>query len=193
MSNTTNIDDLGPTNGQQNVSMNISSPGGPPPPVSPNGNQPVPPPQNNGSPMQNVNSIIQNEALNLPSRDIPMNPNSIQSDPHIQQNYVPPPPPHHQDYLRDYERLEAMMEEKQKEVEKKDKLESLMDEMQQPFMAALVFMIFSLPMINQKLRLIIPSLFAEDGNITMVGMIVKAALFMISLFVLDKSIIYLAE
>jgi hypothetical protein len=149
--------------------------------------------QSGGNSLQNMNYVLQNEQLNLPSRDIPMNPNAIQSDPHIQQNYVPPPQPNHNDYLKDYERLDAMMQQKQQEIEKKDKMDTLIEELQQPFMAALVFMIFSLPIINQKLRLIIPSLFLEDGNITIVGMIVKSVLFMVSLFVLDKSIVYLAE
>jgi hypothetical protein len=195
MSNTTNIDDLGPTSSQQNVTMNINPQQGTPPP---NIQSQIPPPhqggqQNSGNPIHNMNAVLQNEQLNLPSRDIPMNPNSIQSDPHIQQNYVPPPQPNHNDYLKDYERLEAMMEQKQKEVEKKDKMDTLLEEIQQPFMAALVFMIFSLPIVNQKLRLIIPSLFLEDGNITIFGMVVKSLMFMVSLFVLDKSMVYLAE
>jgi hypothetical protein len=86
-----------------------------------------------------------------------------------------------------------MMNEKQNAIEKKDKLDSLLEDLQQPFMATLVFMIFALPIVNQKLRLIIPLLFLEDGNITLVGMIVKGVMFLISLFILEKSIIYLAE
>lgn len=181
MSNTTNIADLVSKNASSssppNISMNIESK-----------------PDNAQNTLQNVNNVIQNEPLHLPSRDIPMNPNQLHSDPHIQQNYIPEAPRGAQaNYLQEYERLEAMMNEKQKEVEKKDKLDTLLEDLQQPFMATLVFMIFALPIVNQKLRLIIPSLFLEDGNITLVGMIVKGVMFLVSLFILEKSIVYLAE
>ena len=196
MSNTTNIEDLSmPTSApQQNVTMNVQQA------PSQNGAQPPPPPpaslQQGGGPMGNVqgiNQVIQNQPLQMPSRDIPMNQGQHTSDPNVQPNYVPPPQPQQMNYIQEFERLEAMKERQESEVERKDKLDMLFEEFQFPCLASLLFMIFQLPVIDQKMRLILPSLFLADGNTSFSGMIVKALIFLAAMILCQKSITFLAE
>ena len=190
MSNTTNIEDLSmPTSApQQNVTMNVQQ--APPP------QPPAPSMQQGGGPIGNVqelNQVIQNQPLQMPSRDIPMNQGQHTSDPNVQPNYVPPPQPQQTNYIQEFERLEAMKERQESDVERKDKLDMLFEELQFPCLASLLYMLFQLPVIDQKLRLLLPSLFLVDGNTSLSGMIVKALLFLATMILCQKSIAFLAE
>jgi hypothetical protein len=49
-------------------------------------------------------------ATKLPSRDIPINTSGISNDPYVQPNYVPLPPQPQEDYIKNYEQTNDMID-----------------------------------------------------------------------------------
>jgi hypothetical protein len=116
----------------------------------------------------------------LPPRDFPKNQDFYNLDEKIQANYIPPSPPLNNDFMRKYE--EEKEKEWKKNVEKKRKsnrMDDVIEKTQIPFIVAILFFIFQLPIVNnlifQKLSFL--SIYNTDGNFNMYGLILKSVLF----------------
>lgn len=166
-SGTTSISDLPSANQKENIQLNINE---------------------NNIDMNNIFKEVQNVGtkgnLNLPSRDIPIDPTHISMDKESSTpNYIPT----HEDYINDiYEPHNEMIENQRKKENRDDSLEILYNELQIPILLGLLFFIFQIPNFNNLLNKYFVFLFKNDGNLTFQGYIFKSILFAISFYAIDK-------
>jgi hypothetical protein len=173
---TTNIDDLP---NSSNIKMDIQEQPAQPQPQGQN----IPAVQQTQLSQEDLNKIISgiqsastNNMTSLPSRDIPTNQNQITQDPQIQANYVPQEQVNN-NYIQNEDNIEEMIERNKVNKMKKEKVDSLQDELQTPILIIILFFLFQLPIINKQLFTYIPSLFIKDGNMNFIGYLVKSLLF----------------
>ena len=116
----------------------------------------------------------------LPPRDFPKNQDFYNLDDKIQANYIPPSPPLNTDFMQKYE------EEKQKEwlrnVEKKKKsirIDDVIEKTQIPFIVAMLYFIFQLPIVNTYIfkYFTFLDIYNVDGNFKIQGLILKSVFF----------------
>jgi hypothetical protein len=108
-------------------------------------------------------------ATQLPSRDIPMNTNSISADPQVVPNYVPPP--QQQDYIQNFEQTSDMVNRYNKGKQMNNSLDDMYNEIQTPLLLAVLYFLFQLPFFKKFLYSYIPFLFGNDGNYNLNGFI----------------------
>ena len=203
---TTNIMDLptNPANGG-NISNNISlsasesiNPGqnvvmqqsnGPNAPNAPNSNS-VSLDQSTIS--QIVNGLQQASATGatqLPSRDIPMNTNSLTHDVNIQPNYIPPVNKEvrfQEDYIKNYEEASDIINNYNYNMENNNRLDDMYNEIQVPILLAVMYFLFQLPVFRKYLFSYFPILFSKDGNLNINGYLFMSSLFGILYYLLNK-------
>jgi hypothetical protein len=157
----------------------------PPPPA---GGMSIPQPQQ----IQNAESQYKNTMIQqrLPQRDIPMNISEHMQDEQIQPNYIPKPKLT-SDYIHEYEEnhYHKIKEHEAKKMREK-KAVYWFDEFQNPIIIFLLYFIFQLPIINTMIfkKFTFLSIYREDGNFNLVGLILKSVLFASSFYSLHKSI-----
>lgn len=128
-----------------------------------------------------------NGATGLPSRDIPMNPTQTANDVEIKPNFVPPPPSH-EDYIKNMQTPENLINQNNKQMSYDYKLEQFYNELQTPLIVALLYFIFQLPYVRHIIKKYIPVLFAKDGNPNLYGYFFNSTLFAFSFFIILKII-----
>ena len=131
-------------------------------------------------PGQQPPSQGQQQQQQLPPRDFPKNQDFYNLDEKIQANYIPPSQPLNNDFMRKYE--EEKEKEWKKNIEKKRKsnrIDDVIEKSQIPFIVAILFFIFQLPIVNNLLfqKLAFLAIYNEDGNFNMYGLILKSVLF----------------
>ena len=130
----------------------------------------------------------------LPQRDIPMNIAQHTQDIEIQPNYIPKPKVT-SDYIREYQQT---TDKKIKEYETNKRMErrteSLFDEIQMPILVVLIYFIFQLPIINTLIfkKFAFLSIYKEDGNFNLTGLLLKSILFGSLYYGLQKSILFVS-
>ena len=131
---------------------------------------------------------IQNAAnqgiTNLPSRDIPMNTETITQDEQIQPNYLPNK--NKDNYIDEETTYESMIEQNNKKNDNKDRLDIIYEELQVPILVAVLYFLFQLPIVNKKLLYILPYIFKNDGNLSFSGYLTKSFIFGGILYLLLK-------
>ena len=115
----------------------------------------------------------------LPSRDIPQNTVQYSNDEEVQPNYIPK---HNveRDYVKDhYDMTEQNLKEYEQKKRQQSHWDSILNDIQVPFFIAILFFFFQLPFINTFIfkRFAFLSLYHEDGNFNMAGLLLKSALF----------------
>lgn len=199
MSDTTSIDDL-PLSSQTPSSGNGNN--GAPLIYSPNiggeyGSAQVP-----GNLMNEVMQGVQRASANgmtmIPTRDIPMNPNSFTHDDQARPNYVPQPKMVHfedggGDYIKDHTSLENIVRANIRESNQLDTLEAIYYDIQMPILVGVLYFIFQMPVFRAQLLHFLPSLFGEDGNFKMIGLTATSAMFAGIFFVIMKILNKLGE
>lgn len=159
----------------------------PPPPA---GGMAMPQQTQNGSTSQYKNTMMQQETQRLPQRDIPMNISQHVQDEQTQPNYIPKPKLT-SDYIHEYEESNY---HKMKEHETKKMLEKKtafwFDEFQTPIIIFLLYFIFQLPIVNTMIfkRFTFLSIYKDDGNFNLFGLLLKSSLFASSFYSFHKSI-----
>lgn len=160
--------------------------------------------------IQGIQLASQTNMTQLPSSNIPMNQNTIHNDPETQPNYVPGnslystkerqnknTDKHSYDYINEEgnlkETLSSLSSRHKNRLNKEKQEDELFDIIQIPLLISILFFIFQLPFINKKLLLYIPSLFHNDGNISLGGNLLKSGLFGIFYFISMKLINYLSD
>ena len=155
----------------------------PPPPA---GGMSMPQQTQNGE-NQYKNTMIQQR---LPQRDIPMNISEHTQDEQIQPNYIPKPKLT-SDYIHEYEENNhhKMKEHEAKKMREK-KAVYWFDEFQNPIIIFLLYFIFQLPIINTMIfkKFTFLSIYREDGNFNLMGLLLKSSLFASSFYSFHKSI-----
>jgi hypothetical protein len=200
MSNSTNINDLPVA--KENIQMTINDPvqmqqqqqQQQPPPL-----QQQPPPQISES-QQNVsldpNTINQivNElhqatlsgSTKLASRDIPIDTLPIQQDVETSPNFVPEVSEERKNYIPDEDDLETIVKKQNIKTNHQNNIENMYNELQTPILLGVLYFLFQLPIFKKLLYQTFPSLFMNDGNLSINGYIFYSALFSIVFYFLNR-------
>lgn len=135
----------------------------------------------------------------LPNRDIPKMTEAFTHDEQIKPNYVPPIPDSARQtaqYMRQYDeatnrKIEAHQESKAKQT----RMEMLIEQGQIPLLVTILFFIFHMPLLNTYVfnKLSFLSIYADDGNFNIYGLILKSTLFGIIYYGLSQAIQWLSE
>ena len=203
MSDTTSIDDL-PLSSQTpgNSHYQHTGGGGAPLIYSPSvGGEPMMshgPTQIPGNVMNEVMQGVQRASANgmtmIPTRDIPMNPNSFTHDDQARPNYVPDPRSVHfqdgagggADYIKDYQSMESIVRANARQSNQLDTIEAIYYDIQMPILVGVMYFIFQMPVFRAQLLHFLPSLFGEDGNFKIMGLTATSAMFAGTFFVIMK-------
>ena len=112
----------------------------------------------------------------LPSRDIPINQQHISQDVQIKPNHIPEPESH-VDYIQEHQTNEQIIKSQMQLHNKKNKFDTMFDEVQTPILLGILYFIFQLPVIQKQMCKLIPSLFNNDGNPKLSGYLFTSSLF----------------
>ena len=123
----------------------------------------------------------------LPSRDVPSNTDNIVMDDQTKPNYIPEQEIM-EDYIKNYQTPDDVIEENNNDTKNKDRLEDLYTRLQMPLLVAILYFLFNLPVIRKYLNKYIPNLFNKDGNPNLVGYIFNSLLFGLLYYILNNFI-----
>ena len=145
--------------------------------------------------LQGVQRASANGMTMIPTRDIPMNPNSFTHDDQARPNYVPQPKTVHfqdgdgggsSDYIREHTSMESIVRANARQSNQLDTLEAIYYDLQMPILLGILYFIFQMPIFRAQLLHFLPSLFGEDGNFKMIGLTATSAMFAGTFFVIMK-------
>jgi hypothetical protein len=161
------------------------------------------PPQIPGNVMNEVMQGVQRASANgmtmIPTRDIPMNPNSFTHDDQARPNYVPDPRSVHfqdggsHDYIKDHTSMESIVRANARQSNQLDTIEAIYYDIQMPILVGVMYFIFQMPVFRAQLLHFLPSLFGEDGNFKMIGLTATSAMFALVFFIIMKLLNKLGE
>ena len=127
----------------------------------------------------------------LQSRDIPSTTPHLTQDDAVKPNYVPKPS--NKDYIEEHDSYQSLIEKNQNNVQHKDKMNNIYDEIQNPLMGMILFFFFQMPYFTKLLKKQLPSLFNKDGLHNFSGHLFKASLFGFAFFGITKVSNYLSD
>lgn len=154
--------------------------------------------ESNGAPTLSLDQTTINQIVNglqqasatgvtqLPSRDIPMTTNNITQDPYIQPNYIPPPTQKSQDYIKNYETNEDIINSYNRNQNRNNSLDEMYSEIQTPLLLALLYFLLQLPFFKKQLYTYFPILFNLDGNYNIYGYLFSSILFGMMFYILTR-------
>lgn len=120
----------------------------------------------------------------LPSSHIPMDTNSISSDPQTRPNYIPQSSSN--DYIGNNTSNDDLMKYHNLRQNKQDSLDVMYDELQIPILIGIIYFMFQLPFFRKHLFTFLPSLFNKDGNPKLSGYAFNSLLFAVFFYVVKK-------
>jgi len=130
-------------------------------------------------------------ATQLQSRDIPQTTQNIVGDEQIQATYIPPGS--NQDYIKDYEDNQDIIDNYGKRMDNSNNLDQLYDEIQIPLLLAVMYFLFQLPIFKKYLYKYFPVLCGSDGNYNINGYLFVSILFGLLYYLLFKSVNHFAR
>lgn len=141
--------------------------------------------------LQGVQRASANGMTMIPTRDIPMNPNSFTHDDQARPNYVPEKSVHFadqssNDYIKDHASMENIVRANARQSNQLDTLEAIYYDLQMPILVGVLYFIFQMPVFRAQLLRFLPSLFAEDGNFKITGLTATSVMFAVTFFVIMK-------
>ena len=125
----------------------------------------------------------------LPMRDIPMNTHEYTQDVEMIPNYIPKVKLT-SDYIKEYEAASEVTRKRHEDKKCQERTNNdLFSSLQIPILVAILYFIFQMPIVNTLFRkyLSFLSLYKEDGNFNLSGLLLKSSLFG-SLFYMIHSI-----
>ena len=138
-----------------------------------------------------IQKAAANGTTGLPSRDIPIDPVNVANDTQTQPNYIPPPQIQ-EDYIRNNETPQHLIDENAKMVKNMNNYDVLFQELQLPIIIALLYFLFQLPAIKKYSKGLLPFLFKDDGNPNIYGYVANSVMFASMVYVLLKAVSKLA-
>ena len=137
---------------------------------------------------QIVSGIQQAGAITqLPSRDIPMNTDSLMQDPSIQPNYIPPAS--NRDYVAMQPDNDDIINEYHQSSKRINTLDEVYDQLQTPLLLAVLYFLFQLPVFRKSLFKYFPFLFSSDGNSNLQGLLFTSGLYGLVYFITSRIMI----
>ena len=124
-------------------------------------------------------------ATQLPSRDIPQNPNAVTMDETVKPNYISEQE-RLEDYIQNYETPDELIEKNQRDEKNQDSLENFYQELQMPILIAILYFLFNLPIIRKYLYKFLPKMFEKDGNPNLYGYVFNSLTFAFLYYLLTK-------
>jgi hypothetical protein len=195
MSNSTNINDLPVA--KENIQMTINEPTQlqqqQPPPLQQQSQQISESQQNVSLDPNTINQIV-NElhqatlsgSTKLASRDIPIDTLPIQQDVETSPNFVPEVSEERKNYIPDEDDLETIVKKQNIKTNHQNNIENMYNELQTPILLGVLYFLFQLPIFKKLLYQTFPSLFMNDGNLSINGYIFYSALFSIVFYFLNR-------
>tara|TARA_Y100000748_G_scaffold292345_1_gene280728 strand:- start:201 stop:863 length:663 start_codon:yes stop_codon:yes gene_type:complete len=122
----------------------------------------------------------------MPSRDIPMDPVTINNDQQIKPNFIPEP--QNVDYITNSETKEDLISQNIKKQSSLDSLDSFYNEFQLPLLISVLYFLFQLPIFRKTLKKALPVLFSNDANLNLYGYFFNSILFAVIFYLLTKLI-----
>ena len=139
--------------------------------------------------LQGVQRASANGMTMIPTRDIPMNPNSYTHDDQSRPNYVPEKSVHFadgRDYIKEHASMESIVRANARQSNQLDTIEAIYYDLQMPILIGVLYFIFQMPVFRAQLLHFLPSLFGEDGNFKIIGLTATSAMFAGTFFVIMK-------
>jgi len=195
MSNSTNINDLPVA--KENIQMTINEPTQmqqqQPPPLQQQSQQISETQQNVSLDPNTINQIV-NElhqatlsgSTKLASRDIPIDTLPIQQDVETSPNFVPEISEKRKNYIPDEDDLETIVKKQNVKMNHQNSIENMYNELQIPILLGVLYFLFQLPIFKKLLYQSFPSLFMNDGNLSINGYIFYSALFSIVFYFINR-------
>mgnify|MGYP006075518957 CR=1 FL=1 len=128
---------------------------------------------------QQMEELQNMEQQRLPSRDIPQHTIQYSNDEAIRANYIPKPETN-TDYVKEhYDMTEQNLKDYEQKKRQQNHWDSIFNDIQTPIFIAILFFLFQLPIINTIIfkRFAFLSLYNDDGNFNMTGLMLKSSLF----------------
>jgi|TARA_B110000977_G_C11049767_1_gene481871 hypothetical protein len=125
-------------------------------------------------------------ATALPSRDIPINPTSVNNDVEIKPNFIPEP--QNIDYITNSQSPDELISLNTNKQNTLDSLDAFYNEFQLPLLAAILYFLFQLPILRKTIKNTFPSLFGNDSNLNIYGYLFNSVLYSITFYILVKVI-----
>ena len=116
-------------------------------------------------------------SIALPSRDIPQSQSHITHDQQIKPNYIEPPRQNADDYISNDVSTEEIIKSQGRKEDTINKLNDLYENLHTPVLLAILFFLFHLPVVRNKIFTFAPSLFNPDGNPNITGYVINSILF----------------
>ena len=195
MSNSTNINDLPVA--KENIQMTINEPTQmqqqQPPPLQQQSQQISETQQNVSLDPNTINQIV-NElhqatlsgSTKLASRDIPIDTLPIQQDVETYPNFVPEVSEERKNYIPNEDDLETIVKKQNVKMNHQNSIENMYNELQIPILLGVLYFLFQLPIFKKLLYQSFPSLFMNDGNLSINGYIFYSSLFSIVFYFLNR-------
>lgn len=171
MSNTTNLFELPDKQSVSEPSINISS----------STNIPSLDSNTIHSLVNGLQEISESGLTQLPSRDITMNTDQIVLDEQLKPNYIPSTP--NTNYIPHQDLSNIVIKEKKSHV-----IDDYFTEFHSTIILMILYFIFQLPIIKNKLYLFLPTLFKHDHNYNLKGLIFMSVSFGFCYYLLMKTI-----
>ena len=121
--------------------------------------------------------------LNLPSRDIPQNPNNITSDERVKENYIPNT--NNNDYITEYQTSEQILNNNYNNDKNKKNIDNIYNQLSVPLIISLLYFLFQLPIVRNNLYKLFPMLYTVSGNLNIIGYIFNSLLFGLVYFLIN--------
>ncbi len=125
----------------------------------------------------------------LPSRDIPMDTNQIQSDESIKPNFIPQEDVK-TDYITKHQTTEEIIRQNKNNVDKSNQWDQLYKELNLPILIASLFFIFQLPIVQKQFITMLPFCYSDGGNIKLTGRLTQCLVFGLIIFFSSKIVLF---
>ena len=125
----------------------------------------------------------------LPSRDIPMDTNQIQSDESIKPNFIPLEDVK-TDYITKHQTTEEIIRQNKNNVDKSNQWDQLYKELNLPILIASLFFIFQLPIVQKQFITMLPFCYSDGGNIKLTGRLTQCLVFGLIIFFSSKIVLF---
>tara|TARA_Y100000385_G_scaffold259214_1_gene287828 strand:- start:118 stop:786 length:669 start_codon:yes stop_codon:yes gene_type:complete len=123
-------------------------------------------------------------ATGLPSRDIPINPTSVNNDNQIKPNFIPES--QNNDFITNSITQQDLISQNNKKQISLDSIDIFYNEFQLPLLVSVLYFLFQLPIFRRTLKKTFPSLFGNDANPNFYGYLFNSALFACIFYILVK-------
>lgn len=144
---------------------------------------------------QQKRELLDMQQVRLPSKHVQIDTQSYMQDQEVQPNYIPRPKLT-KDYISEYEEeYEKKKKDNDSKKHRESKVDEILTELQTPILVAILFMVFQLPIVNTLVfkRFSFLSIYHEDGNFNLYGLIFKSAFFGACYYLIQKIIEYLSD